>query len=328
MRPSSSRWSVCAAIVFGLLPSLAGPARAEVEPAQLLLVGVTRSGSAGGRADSRLTRALSEHLLRNGEAMVRASLLTGSERLCADQDCLQRLGERTAADLVMTARVDERAPGLVTLRVALLDVDRRAPRELEGVCEPCTPPELSVQLNALGERILREHRAQPAPLRPVETPAVPVVPIIPLVAVAPPEPAVRLIPPSSGEPPPAALSAPSSPAAPAPKRPSLSLHTLPTWRKATAGALGGLALATLVPAIVLSALQGTVGPETCAAPGEPQKCVYRNAGLFGAGYALSGLFTVGVGLTLFLPDASRERPQVAPSSVGSVASALTLTPTK
>lgn len=287
----------------------AAPASAET----LLVLGVARDG----KADLRLSRQISDRLVRTGEAVAPATRLTAKERLCVAQDCLESLAGREAATLVLTASVQPAGRGTQSMAALLYDVVRRKPYEVAGECERCMPETLALRVGDLFERLLKQHREQrgePLAQRRGPAPAVAALPAkaaaappqgpaqAPLQAAAsqgpvPPQilypPRLVAVPPADDDEVPQGIASASS------RRPFGSLT--PT-RKLVAGVLGGVAAATLITAISLHAASGQpTGMDCEAAPGAAKFCVTDYRGLYGAGYALAGLSLVGVGVSLFLP---------------------------
>lgn len=298
------------ALLVALAVAVATPAAAET----LLVLGMARDG----KADLRLSRQISDRLVRTGETVALATRLAPKERLCVAQDCLESLAARERATVVLTASVQPAGRGKQSLAALLYDVGLRKPYEVAGECERCMPETLALRVGDLFERLLKQHREQrgePLAQRWAPAPAVGSLPAkgpesAPLQGPAPGQlqaaasrgpaapqilypPRLVAVPAAEDDEVPRGIEGSSS------RRPFGSLT--PT-RKMVAGVLGGVAAATLITAISLHAASGQpTGMDCEAAPGAAKFCVSDYRGLYGTGYALAGLSLVGVGVSLFLP---------------------------
>jgi hypothetical protein len=271
----------------GLWQRDAGPyaaaARRVVADEGVLLVGITR----GDRADSKLTKLLSEHLARSGQRQLSRGSLTPADQLCTRQECLEKLAQRESAKLLLTAHIPaqpEHGPAVLT--TALYDAEHRVPFVAEAVCEQCSPDKLMRMLSEQSDKVLQRCQAyepQPTSGATAATPA-----LTPALTPA-------TLGPGSG--------AQLTSTAPAPE--SLRWpHALSPRRKKIIGVLGGLAAASLVTSIALTATDKQYTALPCTMTGPEQRCRLDNAGLYAPGYALTGGLLLSAGFLLFWPDAT------------------------
>lgn len=281
-------------VLMGALGVCAAPTAAEAQE-KILLTGVTR----GPRFDMKLTKGLAEHIERAGESILRAPNLAMPDRLCGDQDCMERLAKREGGQVALAAQIRQSGGSNFYVTMALVDISQRVPMQIEGSCDVCLGEALQNRLNTLCDQLLRTYRDrknQPADLSSVAA-------VAPGAAVSPGA-AVPAVPsPSAVSPTPAA----------APHDPGLGLGLHPEAEKAAplvqltprrkliAGVLGGVGAAALIASIALAATDKQYTSLPCEATSPEGKCRLDNLPLYGTGFAITGAAVIGIGVTLFWP---------------------------
>lgn len=292
---------------------------------RVLVVGVAK----GKSVDLRLTKALSEHLERTGSVAVIPNELTTSERLCTDQDCLEVIARRSDAQIVLSAVLQQNAPGSFYITLGLFDVTRRAPFQDSVLCEHCGPAELLAKLSDATDRLIAKCREgrQEKPT-PTATPALglssPLLPVESVPSVAEPAPATRLIPTipmdagaASGSES-AAVSGSAIPAVPLTPSRATEVGGLSRDRKILLGILGGVAVVALGTAIGLHVKDRSLEPSSSCKliPGSSiDACVQDNRTLYVTGYSVAAASAIGLGITLFWPRSGRAESSAAAPTV-------------
>lgn len=313
----------------GLLGLVVAPAPARAEaPAGVLVLGVSQDG----KADGHLTRALQDHLYRNGEKVVKATDLSSVERRCAEAECLARVAERTGAAIVLGVRAQATSPRSVNVTAWLYDAGSKLPLERQEHCSSCAGAQVEVRIKEVADKLLVEQRARalmntPPPATPDPTtpapsgdqPDLPVVPDQPGTgdkpagagdkpAGAADKPAGTADKPASTERAPDLSSLPEDPSEndkPV-ARPPINLginRGLPTWRKVTGGIMAGLTVGALIGGITGAVMDGSPSAGPCdynGASGQ-YRCVWDTKSGYIASFVLAGVFGVGTGLLLGLP---------------------------
>lgn len=264
--------------------SFAATAHRVVADEGVLLVGILR----GDRADSKLTKLLSEHLARSGQRQLSRGSLTPADQLCSRQECLEKLAQRESVKLLLTVHIPaqpEHGPAVLT--TALYDAEHRIPFVAEAVCEQCSPEKLMRMLSEQSDKVLQRCQAyEPQPASGATTAAPTLTP--------------ALTPATLGS---GSGGAQLTSTAPAPE-PLRWPHSLSPRRKKIIGVLGGLAAASLVTSIALTATDQQYTSLPCAMTGPEQRCRLDNVGLYAPGYALTGGLLLSAGFLLFWPDAA------------------------
>jgi hypothetical protein len=246
---------------------------AESQGEQVLVIGVVR----GHAIDPRLTKELSEHFARSSGLQPAALNLSATERLCGDAGCMDGLGSKAGAQIVVSAAIQQSTPAVFFITMALLDRIRSSPFQDKALCDQCSQDALQAKLADLADKLLqqsREARLMPSPaIVPVDH--VPTIPVLsPDLATSP-----------TGQIPPAP---PISP----PKR---FVSKLTLQRKIALGVMGGLAGAALITSITLVAThRQPAGPNASCGPTEPQICGYDNRLYYGLGFGATGALTLGI----------------------------------
>lgn len=307
--PAIARWGVVL-----LLLVLTRPV-AAVE--SVLMLGVLRDG----KLDAKVSRAVHERLTRAGETAPPTTHLLASERQCVLPACLDPLAGREKAQLVLSARVQQSA-GFAYIAAFMYDVAHQRSMDVSAVCDKCLPEALALRVGNLYERLLRDYRDRlraeaAAPRRPIKPVAAPSPSSAPPSASAPATPPAAVAQSVPAPPPPAAVPAETTDQVPATRtreplvilsgnRPLDRSYTLSPRRKLLAGILGGLGLATLAASIALHATDGHTTSLDCAMGSAMSKvCVLDNKVAYTLGYALTSVFAVSVGMTLFWPEPSK-----------------------
>lgn len=282
--------SLCAVVASILSMATGGKATAQPSDAKVVVVDVSR----GRSSEARLIKSLNEHLQRSGLVLTEGSL-SASDRACEGPECLAELAMREGAGIALTAKIQDGAAGTYFITMALFDVVHRAPLQETGVCDQCTSEQLGIRLNDVADKLLRSWRdSRETALRPVQ----PVQPVQPVTAPATPVALAPLEPVAN----PDVIHGGTS----YPIKKGFFAELSPR-RKILAGVLGGLAGATLITSIALSATHGQYTSLSCNPPAG-QMCRLDNMPLFATGFALTGALAIGVGITLFWPERSK-KPQ-------------------
>lgn len=279
-------WPLLAA---GLL-LVAFPSLAKATPSDevALVLGVLR----GRTSDQKLTKGLSEHLARSGLVVASEASLAAADRVCTDSACMDAIGVRTGAHLILTGELQQNNPTTVFITLALFDRLRHAPFEEKAVCDQCTAETLTGQLADIADKLVRQCRAARLAASSALPPTPPAVPSVPLVV-------------ENGNAAPAV--------GPAGQTDRSFLSGLSRPRRIAAGVMGGVAVATLVASVALQAADPIRTSSGCVLdttrPGD--FCEMHSAGIAYGGYAITGALAIAVAVTLFLPS---ERANKAPCS--------------
>ena len=274
--------SFSAIIIAGLFVASSTDASAEPAEERVLVLAVSK----GRGSDSRLVKALSEHLQRSGMTLTGESL-SSSDRACESSECIEALATRESAQLILTAQLQENAPNTVFITMALFDAVRKALFQATALCDQCNHDTLIGKLSDVADRLIKQSReARQTPVHSAEPPHVPIVPLV-----------------SSGGP---DIGSKPSVANGNPLQGKQGyFDKLSPKRKIAAGVLGGIGVATLITSVALAA---TNGQKTTALGCNLNMnvmndyCELQNTPLFGAGFALTGALAIGIGFTLFWPE--------------------------
>lgn len=271
--------------------ALAGPAlfscasagAAETTSSRVLVIGVVR----GHAADLRLTKGLSDHFAQTGLPSADGTL-AASDRMCGEAGCMEALGARVGANLVVSADIQQNAPNIFFVTMALLDRLRNAPFQVKAPCDQCTQELLAEKLADLADQLILQSRAAPQVIKPVAPtpPAVPTVPIVPL----PGGDGSLVVPDQNGG---------------VAHKDVLADGFFTNWsarRKLLLGVFGGLTGAFLITSITLTALDGTKTDRPCNLLNNSKECLLDTVGFYGAGYVLTGALVVGAVITLAWPS--------------------------
>ena len=93
------------ALAGPVLFSFASTSAAETASSRVLVIGVVR----GHAADLRLTKGLSDHFAQTGLVSTDGTL-AASDRMCGEAGCMEDLGARVGANLVVSADIQQNAP--------------------------------------------------------------------------------------------------------------------------------------------------------------------------------------------------------------------------
>jgi len=277
--------TLCAVVITTLTLAPAKDAAAQPSNERVLVVDVSK----GRGSDARLIKGLGEHLMRAG-LLLTEGILSATERTCDGPECFEQLATREGAGLVLTAKIQDSTPGSFFITMALFDAERRAPLQETALCDQCTQEQLGIRIGDVADKLIRQCReARQRPPHAEPPVSVALVPI----------PAVHL----------EVSSSPGLSNGGSVSRDNAGLFAgLSKRRKILAGVLGGLAGATLITSIALSATHRQYTSLPCNAP-DGQGCRLDNLPLFATGYAVTGALAVGVGITLFWPEKSN-KPQL------------------
>lgn len=273
-----------AALTGATLFSCASASAAETTASRVLVIGVVRSHS----IDIRLTKGLSEHFARTG-LLSADGALSASDRTCGDSGCMDELGARAGANLVVSANVQQNAPSVFFVTMALLDRLRNAPFQVKAPCDQCTQELLAEKLADMADQLVLQSRSAPPSANPMfpTQPAVPTVPIVPSPGGHDP----LVSPKKNGE----------------MHREAPADGFFANWsprRKLLLGVLGGLSGAFLITSITLTALDGTKTSRPCDLVNNSKECLLDTVGFYGAGYTVTGALAVGAVFTLAWPSKS------------------------
>lgn len=247
---------------------------AEGQGEQVLVIGVVR----GHAIDPRLTKELSEHFARSSGLQPAALNLSATERLCGDAGCMDGLGAKAGAQIVVSAAIQQSTPAVFFITMALLDRIRSSTFQDKALCDQCSQDALQAKLADLADKLLqqdREARLVPSSASVVPIDHVPTIPVLsPDLATSP-----------NGQIPPAP---PISP-------PKSFVSKLTLQRKLALGVIGGLAGVALITSIAWAATDGRPAGENAeCGPTQPQICVYDNRLRYGAGFGVTGALTLGI----------------------------------
>lgn len=262
--------------------SCASTSAAETMASRVLVIGVVRSHT----IDHRLTKGLSEHFARTGLPPAEGAL-SASDRTCGESGCMDELGARVGANLVVSANVQQNAPNVFFVTMALLDRLRNAPFQVKAACDQCTQELLAEKLADLADQLVLQSRSAPQSVSPM-TPTQPAVPTVPIV------------PSPSGD---ASLISPKKNGEMHGEAPGVGFFA--NWsprRKSLLGVLGGLTGAFLITSITLTTMDGTKTNRPCNLINNSKECLLDTVGFYGAGYAVTGALAVGAVLTLAWPS--------------------------
>lgn len=268
--------SLWAVVITSFMLSSVGSAAAQPSDERMLVLAVGK----GRGSDARLVTGVSEHLQRAGMLLTEGSL-TAQERACDSPECIEELARREGASLALTAKIQESSSSSFFITMALFDVVRRAPLQETAVCDQCNQELLIIKLGDVADKLIRQCRAaRQGPARLTPPPNVPIVPLVPELPGASTN--------GSGSPPQV--------------EPGFFAKLSPT-RKIAAGVLGGLAAATLITSIALTAKNGSDTTGCTLRPDvKNDRCILNTTSGFATGYALTGVLVIGVGVTLFWPS--------------------------
>lgn len=274
-------------------PPPPAPPAAPAPPNERTLV-VDVSSKRG--AEPQLMRELSQHLRRSGLTMTEGTSVDLTKP-CDTPLCLEELARRENVGFLLSARIEEGAETNYAITMALYDSVRRTSLKESADCLQCSPVLLSYKINDLADKLISQCREA----RPAATPSNQSL-NTPNQTPRPVEQSVF----SGGTAP-----APGRSTAPIPKG---YFERLSPRRKALAGVLGGLAIATLIPSVVLTLTNGIDTPLSCEQRMDvlQDKCILKNTPLFASGYVLTGALVVGIGFTLFWPSKRPRRPTITP----------------
>ena len=269
----SSLWAVA---ILGTIMS-ATTADADSTDERVLVVAVNK----GHGSDARLVKGLSEHLQRSGTVIAEGAL-SPQDRACESSECIEELGKREGAQLVLTAKLQENTPNNFYITMALFDAVKRAPFQETAVCDECNPDALIGKLSDIADKLIKQCReARQAPVRPTHSPNVPTVPLLP----------------------PATLPNVNSTESGMPIHQGKNGHfaNLSLTRKVVGGVLLGLGAVVLGTAIGLHATDDKFTLDPCMTARPDKGCVTDHRLGFGLGYGLTGALLISGSFTLFWP---------------------------
>lgn len=281
--------SFLAIIVAGLFVASSTNASADPADERVLVLAVSK----GRGSDARLVKALSEHLQRSGMTLTGESL-SSSDRACESSECIEALATRESAQLILTAQLQENAPNTVFITMALFDAVRKAPFQATALCDQCDQEALIGKLSDVADKLIKQSRD--ARQNPVHTTLPPNVPTVPLLSAGP-----------------GATSNPGNSSVAQPTQAKKgSVAQLPLSRKIIAGALGAAALGVAVQSIIWAVNDGKYCNDdqsnmSILIDGKPSFCRFDNKTAYGAGFAITGGLVIGLGLTLFLPESTKQQ---------------------
>lgn len=277
-------WSRCAAqplaagLALGLTLLAPNASHAGIGDDPTLVLGVSRDG----RIDQQLTKAVTDRMLHNGENVLTNNRLLSSERQCLSGECFDNIASREHAQLLFTSQLQQNAPGSFYITAVLYDAVKHIPFQEGSPCE-CSSEELASKVSDLADKLLKRYRERPL----VPSASGPSTPQPPLASVG--------------------TQTPSSSANPG----SGAKETFTKGSKIAAGVVGGLGLAALVTSIAWTASNGSDAPGPCGTT-QPQVCYYDYTTHMKAGYAVTGILAVGVGVALIWGNYSARKHQSNP----------------
>jgi hypothetical protein len=246
--------------------------------------------------DQKLTKGLNEHLARSGLMVANDAGLSSAERVCTDADCLDAIGARTGAQIILTGELQQNSPSTVFITMALFDRLRRAPFEVKDVCDQCTPETLTGQLADMADKLVKQCRAGRQNTSSPLPPPGPAVPTVPLIG-------------SNGngnQPPGNGTNTPKG----------VERGFFANWssqRKTALGIFGAVFGASLITGIALHATDKQYTSLPCETTSG--KCRLDNVGLYGTSYVLAGVSLIGAAITIFWPTSEARSSETRSSEV-------------